>query len=269
MTAPRAAAHHGPVSAPEPPRHSVATATTPLTEREAEVHALALQGLTARRMAERLYISEATVRSHLASIYGKLGVSGRVELLAKNQRPDPFPADRPSIDDRESVGRSAGLPPSSPGSGPSHAPEPPRRSKPLDAAWRRPLLALSSVAVAIALAAFVLIRPDLPPDTTLASAQAEIAAGQVASLDIVDSTATITRKDGSRQRVEGLSAGEASGQGRLARAAIPADVPVSAQSVHVITLDLLVNDILPPLLAPLVLIVVAVWLIRRYLRSPV
>ena len=132
-----------------------------------------------------------------------------------------------------------------------------------------PLLSLSSAAVAIALVAFVLIRPDLPPQTTLASAQAEIAAGQVASVDIVESTATITRKDGSRHRVEGLGAGDASGQGRLARAAISAGVPLSALSGDAITLGLLVNDVLPPLLPPLTVIVVAVWLIRRYLRPPV
>ena len=42
----------------------------------------ALTGVTAREIAERLSLSEATVRSHLSSIYVKLGVSGRVALLA-------------------------------------------------------------------------------------------------------------------------------------------------------------------------------------------
>ena len=42
----------------------------------------ALTGVTAREVAERLSLSEATVRSHLSSIYVKLGVSGRVALLA-------------------------------------------------------------------------------------------------------------------------------------------------------------------------------------------
>lgn len=42
----------------------------------------ALTGAPAREIAERLSVSEATVRSHLSSIYVKLGVSGRVALLA-------------------------------------------------------------------------------------------------------------------------------------------------------------------------------------------
>ena len=43
---------------------------------------LALTGVTARQIATQLSLSEATVRSHLSSIYVKLGVSGRVALLA-------------------------------------------------------------------------------------------------------------------------------------------------------------------------------------------
>lgn len=42
----------------------------------------ALTGVPAREIAEHLSLSEATVRSHLSSIYVKLGVSGRVALLA-------------------------------------------------------------------------------------------------------------------------------------------------------------------------------------------
>jgi len=42
----------------------------------------ALTGAPTRAIAERLTLSEATVRSHLSRIYVKLGVSGRVALLA-------------------------------------------------------------------------------------------------------------------------------------------------------------------------------------------
>ena len=48
----------------------------------------ALTGVTAREVAERLSLSEATVRSHLSSIYVKLGVSGRVALLAQFRASD-------------------------------------------------------------------------------------------------------------------------------------------------------------------------------------
>ena len=37
-------------------------------------------------VAQRLHISEHTLRNHLTSVYGKLGVSNRVELYAFAQR---------------------------------------------------------------------------------------------------------------------------------------------------------------------------------------
>ena len=53
-----------------------------LTPAEQAVLDQALTGVPARQIAEHLSLSEATVRSHLSSIYVKLGVSGRVALLA-------------------------------------------------------------------------------------------------------------------------------------------------------------------------------------------
>lgn len=52
-----------------------------LTKREREVAALAGRGLTNGQIAGRLVISSRTVDSHIASIYGKLGISSRVELV--------------------------------------------------------------------------------------------------------------------------------------------------------------------------------------------
>ncbi|MDQ4079086.1 MAG: response regulator transcription factor [Chloroflexota bacterium] len=52
-----------------------------LTEREREVIMLLGQGLKNRDIGERLYISESTVRHHFTSIYSKLEVSDRLELL--------------------------------------------------------------------------------------------------------------------------------------------------------------------------------------------
>jgi DNA-binding NarL/FixJ family response regulator len=43
---------------------------------------LASEGLTNRAIAETLVVSEKTIESHLASAYGKLGISGRAELGA-------------------------------------------------------------------------------------------------------------------------------------------------------------------------------------------
>jgi DNA-binding NarL/FixJ family response regulator len=54
---------------------------TRLTRREREVLAVAAEGLTAREIAERLGVRERTVTTHLARIYGKLGVGNRLAAL--------------------------------------------------------------------------------------------------------------------------------------------------------------------------------------------
>ncbi|MDH3684359.1 MAG: LuxR C-terminal-related transcriptional regulator, partial [Acidimicrobiia bacterium] len=53
-----------------------------LTPREQEIVDLLPTGLTARQMAERLYVSLNTVKSHLRSAYQKLGASSRSEAIA-------------------------------------------------------------------------------------------------------------------------------------------------------------------------------------------
>jgi len=58
-----------------------AALTTSLTGREREVIVLTCEGLKNKQIAERLFISEATVHHHLTSIYDKLGVSGRFKLM--------------------------------------------------------------------------------------------------------------------------------------------------------------------------------------------
>lgn len=52
-----------------------------LTKREREVIALIGEGIKNKEIATRLFISETTVRHHLTSIYDKLDVADRVELL--------------------------------------------------------------------------------------------------------------------------------------------------------------------------------------------
>ncbi len=57
-----------------------------LTPRESEVLALACEGLTVRQISSRLYVSEATTKSHLAGIYRKLGVSSRAQAVRTASR---------------------------------------------------------------------------------------------------------------------------------------------------------------------------------------
>ena len=52
-----------------------------LTARESEIIALIGEGLRNKAIAERLYISEKTVRHHLTSIFSKLEVCDRLELM--------------------------------------------------------------------------------------------------------------------------------------------------------------------------------------------
>jgi DNA-binding NarL/FixJ family response regulator len=55
----------------------------PLSQRELEVLELVAAGNNNREAAARLLISQATVKTHLLSIYGKLGVSDRAAAVAE------------------------------------------------------------------------------------------------------------------------------------------------------------------------------------------
>ena len=62
---------------PDPRAKKIST----LTDRERQVIGLIAEGLKNRQIAERLFISPTTVTHHLSSIYSKLGVSDRLELV--------------------------------------------------------------------------------------------------------------------------------------------------------------------------------------------
>ena len=55
----------------------------PLTARELEVLDLVAEGLSNKLIAHRLTISEHTVKTHVASIFAKLGASSRTEAVSQ------------------------------------------------------------------------------------------------------------------------------------------------------------------------------------------
>ena len=52
-----------------------------LSEREVEVLKLMAKGAANKQIAAELFISESTVKSHIASIFQKLGVNDRTEAV--------------------------------------------------------------------------------------------------------------------------------------------------------------------------------------------
>jgi DNA-binding NarL/FixJ family response regulator len=75
-----ASAEEAPASAPAPTPQGRDRDRTPLSQREREIVALVAQGFKNKEMAEKLFISEQTVKNHLHNIFDKLGVSDRLEL---------------------------------------------------------------------------------------------------------------------------------------------------------------------------------------------
>lgn len=62
---------------PDPDQEKIAS----LTDREREVVSLVGEGLKNKQIAAKLFISETTVTHHLSSVFSKLAVSDRLELI--------------------------------------------------------------------------------------------------------------------------------------------------------------------------------------------
>ena len=62
-----------------------------LTGRERQIAALVGEGMSNRDIAQQLGISKRTVDAHLEHIFGKLGISSRVQLATGLSPTAPFP----------------------------------------------------------------------------------------------------------------------------------------------------------------------------------
>ena len=70
--------------APKSPTASRGKDAPQLTPREAQVMSLLMLGLTNKRIAKHLVITERTVKFHVASLMRKHGVNNRTKLMLKN-----------------------------------------------------------------------------------------------------------------------------------------------------------------------------------------
>jgi DNA-binding NarL/FixJ family response regulator len=66
----------------EPPAAISEPPGGPLTERETEVIVLMAQGLSNRQIATRLFVTEATVKTHVNNLFAKLEISDRAAAVA-------------------------------------------------------------------------------------------------------------------------------------------------------------------------------------------
>lgn len=73
---------------PDGNAHTVSHAESVLSPREYEVYLLAAEGLTNHEIARKLFISEATVKSHMRQVLSKLNLRDRIHVVlhARNEK---------------------------------------------------------------------------------------------------------------------------------------------------------------------------------------
>lgn len=155
------------------------TALATLSPGEQRVLTEALRGLSVREIAGHLVLTEATVKTHLTHIYSKLGVRGRIDLLARVGPTPAVGARMPTALPAATAGR-----PSSPKARVFLAP-----------------LALAAFAVALLVLAASQSVLDQPTTATLSDVKREITSGAVTRVDIVGASLLATSTSGERLAV--------------------------------------------------------------------
>lgn len=80
---------------PAPPALPGLPAVHALSPREREVLLLLAEGLSNQEIADRLYVSPATVKSHVAAVLATLGVRDRVQAVVRAFRSGLIPVAAP------------------------------------------------------------------------------------------------------------------------------------------------------------------------------
>lgn len=73
------------------------TSDVVLTPRERQIVRLLLEGCANKTIAARLGVSSQTVKNQLTTLYLKVGVTSRLELVVGAMRQPPFPAFSPLL----------------------------------------------------------------------------------------------------------------------------------------------------------------------------
>ena len=81
-----------------------------LSPRELEIAQAYARGASYREIAERLFIAPTTVRTHLSTIYRKLGVSSKIDLLRTLERTGSEPESPRPRDSQATVRDPASVP---------------------------------------------------------------------------------------------------------------------------------------------------------------